>query len=315
MRTTTISNARPIHPALLVSAALCAFAMGACKLTSVTLGSDGGGHGGSGGGDGGAPSYRIGTAAECPADLLHLGSTACALPSDVVCAEQHSDGGWAACNCGCESAGQWSCISWGNAGPLCPLQQPAQHGSCSGFEGAKCSYFPETACECGTTTHVWSCGVEADAMSNSWKCLSPSPPGSDPPGIDPTKTIATLTDAEAQAWCTWFVTSVYPQNGAAPPPDRMVSADGTVSGYAALACNEDPFLCVERLSIDHCVANLKLDGCSATVRQLDDCVHTLTNDCKAVGQGCDAYIAAPSCGRTIVTAVDQTSGNCKLPVQ
>jgi hypothetical protein len=282
--------------------------MGACKLTSVT--------GGAGGHDG-SPGYRIGTSAECPADLSSINdATACSLPSDVVCAAQSSEGGWQACTCGCEHVGQWTCTSTSGPGPACPLEQPANGSACSGFEDAGCPYFPSNTCNCNTTTHAWICGADADKTAEQWGCLSPSSPSSDPPGVDPNKTIADLNDADAHAWCTWFVTSVYTDNGAAPPPDRMVSADGTVTGYASIiGCSSSP-LCIERLSIDHCVANLKLSACTATVKQLDDCVHTMVNECHAVGQGCDAYMTQTSCDQTIVRTIDPaTEGDCKIPVQ
>lgn len=141
-------------------------------------------------------------------------------------------------------------------------------------------------------------------------------PTGDPPGIDRTKTIADLTDAEAQAWCEWFVTSAYDEGGAPPPSDMMVSADGEVWLYAATYCGTPEMpLCIARLSVHHCVANLQLHACTATIGELDDCVHSMVNKCQTVGQGCDAYIAQPSCSQTIVTAVDLPTDGCRLPVQ
>jgi hypothetical protein len=150
--------------------------------------------------------------------------------------------------------------------------------------------------------------------SDEWACLAP-PADFGAPGIDTNKLVADLTAAEAETWCEWFLTSVYTDGGQAPPPDFPVASDGTVSGYATTWCGVDPEPCAQRLSLHHCVANLTLGACQALVRELDDCAGTIANECVAVGQGCDIYLARPGCDRTIVTTTAIGGQACRLPVQ
>lgn len=118
-----------------------------------------------------------------------------------------------------------------------------------------------------------------------------------------------MTDAEITTWCAWFVSTAYPDPTGALPEDAEVSPQGRVSGYAFSTCGDQngSGTCEQRLSINHCEANLRLSACQATVDLLSDCAATVPNRCVMVGRGCDAYLAQPGCGDTIV--------NCSARVQ
>jgi hypothetical protein len=141
----------------------------------------------------------------------------------------------------------------------------------------------------------------------------------DPPSIDRGKAIADLTDAEAEAWCTWYAGLHWLGEPVAPPPaDQPVSADGTVAGDTGLIWGVDPRLpeesmCVTRLSIHQCVQNLRYEGCGATVGDLDACAEALVFECIDPRPWCDPYLDI--CSETVVVRPDLHAGGCRLPVQ
>jgi hypothetical protein len=135
--------------------------------------------------------------------------------------------------------------------------------------------------------------------------------------IDPLggSTIADLTTAEAESWCTSYVSS--PPWAGAPPADGPIAADGTVSNYAGFTGPEE---CMLRLPVDQCVANLQLHPCEATLDQLDACVQAAASQTPDMAP-CIAYLAIPSCNGTIVATPDGDPMSeeeplpCKLPVR
>jgi hypothetical protein len=140
----------------------------------------------------------------------------------------------------------------------------------------------------------------------------------DPPGVDASKAIADLTDAEAEAWCTWFVNLSWFGSPPGPvPADRTVDADGTVAGYEGsirgAALDFSDAICIVRPSIDHCVANLRLEGCSATVHELDACAESLIFECVDPRPWCTPYL--DTCSQTIVLRPSGSPRDCRLPVQ
>lgn len=142
----------------------------------------------------------------------------------------------------------------------------------------------------------------------------------DPPGIDATKAVADLTDAEAEAWCTWFVNLPWFGVPAGPAPaDRTVDGDGTVSGYEGSVRGDGPpidpsdAICIVRPSIHHCMANLRVEGCSASVHELDACAESLVYDCVDPRPWCTPYL--DTCSQTIVVHPSETLGDCRLQVE
>ncbi|APR88134.1 hypothetical protein A7982_13483 [Minicystis rosea] len=138
----------------------------------------------------------------------------------------------------------------------------------------------------------------------------------------PTDTpIADLTDAERGAFCTWYGHQFWED---APTTSRDVAADGTVSGYAGMGCS-DGGACILNLSFEHCVDSLKAQACTATVAQLDTCLHTLFGDgssgagggnggCADAVTACAPFTGDADCLGTIVSVLPD-DGNCRVRVQ
>jgi hypothetical protein len=121
--------------------------------------------------------------------------------------------------------------------------------------------------------------------------------GRDTSGVDPSKRINELSADEAKAWCGWF-SLAFPFAGPPLPEDNIVDPGGFVSGYGAIGC-EAIGVCTEHLSVNHCVANLTIQPCQATLTELDDCVGVMWGLCQ-LPERCDAFLAAPSCLGSIV---------------
>jgi hypothetical protein len=138
--------------------------------------------------------------------------------------------------------------------------------------------------------------------------------GQDTSGVDPSKRIKELSADEAQAWCGWF-SRVFPFAGPAMPEDMPVDPGGFVSGYGTIGC-EAINVCTEHLSERHCVANLQIQPCEATLSELDSCVGVMWGLC-ALEERCEPFLAEPSCLGTIVATLSDPGvfPLCQIRVQ
>lgn len=138
--------------------------------------------------------------------------------------------------------------------------------------------------------------------------------GRDTSGVDPGKRIKDLSAEEAKAWCGWF-SLVFPFAGDPLPEDRVVDPSGFVSGYGAIGC-ETIHVCTEHLSVDHCVANLAIQPCTATVTELDSCVGVMWGLCQ-LPERCEVFLAEPSCLGSIVGTLGEPGVHpiCPMRVQ
>lgn len=123
------------------------------------------------------------------------------------------------------------------------------------------------------------------------------------PGIDPSLRIAALSDSQAQAWCTWFLS-----REPVPPSVLVESTPGVADLYAGNACYNPLNLCVSFVPLEICAQNLRLFPCQATVAQLNDCALTISNRCTLVGGGCAPFEAAANCSQTFVQTTNQSLG-------
>ena len=124
--------------------------------------------------------------------------------------------------------------------------------------------------------------------------------GRDTSLVDGSKRIKDLSADEAGAWCAWF-SRVFPLAGGPTPGDRPVDPDGFASGYGAIGC-ETLGICTEHLSVNHCVANLAILPCEATIAELDGCVGVMWGYCQ-LPERCAPFLAAPACLGTIIGAL------------
>ena len=224
----------------------------------------------------------------------------CAMPPGTTCAYAQPNG-WQACTCGCTTENEFSC--YGEfGGPNCPASPPATGSSCASTLGISCPYYPDTMCTC-LQNGTWQCMDDF----NDWPCASPSPVNTSPSGVVPDALVKDLSDADRTAWCSWYM-NAFPPGGQLPPD--YPAENGYAWGGATMGCSVG---CVQHLKVEHCVQNLGLGACAATLGELEDCVRTIMNSCQLVGHGCGPLHAC-GCDTTIVQGGDQ-DGSCKVPVQ
>jgi hypothetical protein len=242
---------------------------------------------------------------ECPAESGDIHAKPCSMPSGTTCVYPQPGGGWNACTCGCVNEFEFSCYGEGG-GTYCPAEQPTPGSSCASALGSTCAYFPSTRCDCPPATGQWECQPSME----DWPCLSPPQPNSDPSGVAPTTPVKDLSPAEVTEWCTWNQ-DAYPSGGALPP--NYPAKDGYAWGGGHVSCPEAGG-CVQHLKVEHCVQNLALSTCEATLLELEDCARTMMNMCQRVGHGCGPLRRACGCSTTIVQLGDSFD-SCSVPVE
>jgi hypothetical protein len=114
-------------------------------------------------------------------------------------------------------------------------------------------------------------------------------------GVPEGKPIKDLTDAELQAWCTWYGDLLQPP-GHPPGIERPIGADGYARGYGAMygSAFYAPVCMPVDIPIGYCTANMRLGPCEATVAELDDCVATVLRHVPTP-HGCGRYLEAANC--------------------
>jgi hypothetical protein len=244
---------------------------------------------------------------ECPAvwnpDEFNHGLP-CNMPNGTTCVFDDPGSGWHACTCGCLTENELYCFGV-SGGPNCPASAPAHGSSCAGLLGVTCSYYPKTQCSC-LQNGTWKC-KETDM---EFHCLDPAPSASPPSGVAPSTLIKDLSPTDAEAWCTWYM-NAYPPGGQLPPD--YPPQNGEAWGGASMSCGE--LGCLQHLKVEHCVKNLELSACEATLVQLEDCVRTIFRQCTLEGHGCGPFRACGSACDTTIIQVDGSAGDCGVPIE
>jgi len=279
---------------------------------------------------GGAPTYLD----ECAPDLLHVlprpefecpaeignDMAPCDIPENAACVwqvidlvEQRTGYGFAGCYATLTGT-RWRNYVIGEVGPAgengehCPDWLPEAGSSCSGHAGEIC-YYPAVSCSCAGDSEVWACEPDPGMPGNpplhglplEVQRLCP------PEGLDESKQIKDLTEAEVLTWCNWH------GDPSGEPRPEVIDDRGS-DGYATWGFNIGYELCLPQIPVELCVRNFRaLPECTATLGDLDDCVETIRgshqNERPAwVGHGCVPLLTHPSCEGLIV------SDDCVLPL-
>ncbi|HSU41213.1 MAG TPA: hypothetical protein VLJ38_16665 [Polyangiaceae bacterium] len=217
------------------------------------------------------------------------------------------------CGCWLASGGsmRWDCGQPRGA-EACPDAQPSTGSDCFGMRGVSCSFPPHTECDCMPTS--------PSANTMTWQCTSTAPErgsASGPAGVDATKPVAELTDAERSAWCGWYA-DAYFGAGAPDVPDN-VDANGYAGGGWTVGARLECLACLPAVSRAECAANLALSTCEAPVGALTDCTLTILDFCTPAPHGCAPYFDAPNCDGTMLVArpadVVPTTGNSSCSIR
>jgi hypothetical protein len=305
-----------------------------------------GGSSGSGGSSGGGGAVALCSAAPEPAPNCPAGpsgDTAC--PQLHVVCDYQRDNGWYSCACVAGTQGNvWSCYGVG-AGYDCPTTRPAHGSTCGNNDfGRSCLYVRPLACTCAADRETpWVRNVQCDCRrdSGSWSCANQGAAGASGtaeqvgkpfpeapcygtsssalprPQLDENKIVKDLSDAELQTFCNWYVELA---RGSGPPPPRNpplgFDAQGNALGYGYTICRSPIGGCTPWVSADLCRQNVRREPCTATLRDLDDCLLTFHNSCQIVNQGCQALARAAGCSSTLVQlgSPDAAFG-CSLPTR
>lgn len=281
---------------------------------------------------GGAPTYLDDCATDlkqalprpevdCPAQMVN-DETPCDIPENAGCVWQLPNVedqtiGYGIASCYATLTGKrWRNYAFsGGPGPLgvngenCPDWFPVAGSSCAGHAGEIC-YYPALSCSCAVDGASWSCEVDPGTEGGpayvglpvEVKRLCP------PDGIDESKQVRELSEAEIVAWCNW-----HGDPSGAPRPE-VIGDDRGTDGYATYGFNIGYDVCLPEIPVELCVHNFHaVRQCTATLGDLDDCVETIRgggqNDRPAwVGHGCAPLLANPSCAGLVV------SSDCVLPL-
>jgi hypothetical protein len=217
------------------------------------------------------------------------------------------------CGCWLASGGtlRWDC-GYARSADDCPEVEPANDSDCFGMRGVECEYAPNTTCNCVPTS--------SSASTMTWKCLSTAPERgspSGPAGVDPTKPVAELTDAERGAWCGWYA-DAYFGVGAPDVPDN-VDANGYAGNGWTVGSRLECLACLPQVSRAECAANLALSTCGAPLGALTDCALTVLDVCTPAPHGCAPYFDVPNCDGTMLVArpanVVPTTGNSSCSIR
>jgi hypothetical protein len=190
----------------------------------------------------------------------------------------------------------------------CPHQPPDTGSSCAGHEGQIC-YYPLGSSSCAVSGGNWafSASAKVDSPPREIERLCP------PVGIDETKQVKDLSDAEVDAWCNWYGDPSGTPRPAVSPNDRPGFANDYVSIYLSMASSVG--VCIDELPAALCAKNLRTQPCTATLAQLDDCIETARAGFAPgwVGHGCAPLIANPTCPGVIAQKLPQGYPGCSVP--
>lgn len=194
---------------------------------------------------------------------------------------------------------------------LCPLTVPTNGTTCADHAGRVCRY-PFLECTC-KTGEAWDC---AEPKYNSVFGLLPVPvePLCPPANVDERQQVKDLSDEEALAWCQWFARP----GGRADVPLNPKDPNDVSNFSAAIAYPFDEGICLPELPFSICVKNLRTQPCTATVRELDECLETISvlNGQGWVGRGCGPLLSNPTCNRIIVQPFDRKKSKCApVPIE
>lgn len=194
----------------------------------------------------------------------------------------------------------------------CPKQAPVAGTMCSNASSqTEACIYPTTYCECDAAPGTWSCNEQLAGKT--------SPPVEVErlcSALDEDLRIADLTPALALQWCQW---QARPSGSPALPTVSGRDSPGVADSYAySVLSTPDGPLCVEELPDVLCVRNLLLGQCTATLRELNDCVETVhAAPLGWVGHGCAPLLKNPSCSKIFVQSYDETSkiSHCPVPIK
>ena len=265
--------------------------------------------------------------------------TICSLPTRTVCDARSS--GFVASSCSCmptASGNRWQCLD-GSGSNDCPLERPADASACGASDAGKlCEYLRRPACTCDADRNapfrrLIDCRCEADTQT--WRCRNQYPEflGAEEatfveapcygsgyswsrPPLDEDLAIRELTDAQAQAWCEWYLQpdprSPPAMVSEAPPEIVNGCPVGWASGWCAPEGPGNVAMAVSIVPGWYCAQLLRVGSCDAPLRALDDCFLSISNGCEAVGEGCRALGANPRCRQTVVSL--GTPKTCAVPI-
>jgi hypothetical protein len=235
--------------------------------------------------------------AECPATTPH---GVCGTEGLLCAYRGEVDGSHYYHECACFAASStefwWTCYNErsGDGPDPCPLTEPDPTDSCWGARGVQCSYLPRETCGCSTEAEdpLWECG------SRERNDYVPGPIVL-PATVDTATPVSSMSDAERQAWCQWYVIDVNHRVDGSPEP--AVDADGYLVdvGWCRVGSDFYALGMLPSVSVAHCVQNLALSTCSLPVSELTDCTVTVLNRWPSP-RGCARYLEDPSCAGTIV---------------
>jgi hypothetical protein len=257
----------------------------------------------------------------------------------LICDFPRTDG-WDSCRCRDPGDGRaaWQCFGYSITYD-CPLTRPENGAPCPGEAGRRCAFLRDLACTCEVDrVQITNRNVlcSCDSATQSWRCENQPLLGQPPeakkfaesvcigtsidltrPPVEENTPVASLTDADAAAWCKWFVAHA---RGEGPPPPShppITNPDGSVAGYGFRWCGPPISACVASVSEDICLMSLRRRSCSAPLKALTDCYFTIANSCEPVGVGCLGLRSKPECLETVVQ-LDQTVGDqqmCPVPLR
>jgi hypothetical protein len=265
--------------------------------------------------------------ADCPAEQPAENAT-CNSTENGICVWQNGVAGQGSPGytvMGCYSSVEgnvWAGAAQGQLGEIgqnpqhCPHAQPEAASNCSGHAGEHC-YFPYATCVCAADDATWAC------QGNPKPDLVPAPVQRLclPAGLDESKPIKDLTDAEVSAWCTWYGNP----SGRARPPITDNDPPGMALSYGTNFMEVGVNACLMDLPQLYCEKSLRLrPNCTATLEQLDDCVESIfavgigNPGPGWVGHGCGPLLGNQTCSNVIVQQFDPSAGpagNCKVPLE
>jgi hypothetical protein len=258
------------------------------------------------------------SAPDCPAEP-GSDNQQCDVPENTLCVWQVGavddvqQGGFIVSGCYASLTGttRWRGYGYGGAvGPAgvnwdhCPSSVPAAGSSCSGHAGEYC-YYPQADCGCADDQATWACTEPTPERSNMpvevrRLCV--------PEGLDESKRVFELSDAEVTTWCQW-----HGDPSGAPRPEVRPELDET-SWYATKTINMNVIACMPELPVSLCERNFRaLPACTATLGDVNDCVETIRamrGDPFSgwVGHGCAPLLTSPGCEGLVVSL------DCNLPL-
>lgn len=248
--------------------------------------------------------------AACPAEAPS--TQTCGAELELASCNWAQQDGYTSCLCvatrGAEN--RWSCHG-AVGGPNCPVEAPDEATSCSGHEGSTCPYLDRTLA-CVTATSTWAT-VPAKGPTASPSLVDTGIAGEPP--VDGCKQVKDLSADEAQAFCAWYVEHFPGEPG--DPVEPPATKPGFATGFAAIASAASYAEgCIQRMPVDLCVKNLRLNPCEAPVAELSACVQTfweMSPQNHIVRGGCGYFQRHKGCAQTVV--VPGGAASCAAPIE